>query len=85
MSCGSFKANMFRLFLYGAAYVTAYRLKSKAFSNTEVEVFTMDSFMKRIMLSAVFITEKKTFVRFSFSPHQRHLEAISQPLTSLSA
>ena len=54
MSCSSFKANMFRLFLYGAAYVTAYRLKSKAFSNTEVEVFTMDSFMKRIMLSAVF-------------------------------
>ena len=48
MSCSSFKANMFRLFLYGAAYVTAYRLKSKAFSNTEVEVFTMDSFMKRI-------------------------------------
>ena len=85
MSCGSFKANMFRLFLYGAAYVTAYRLKSKAFSNTEVEVFTMDSFMKRIMLSAVFITEKKTFVRFSFSPHHRHLEAISQALTSLSA
>ena len=85
MSCSSFKANMFRLFLYGAAYVTAYRLKSKAFSNTEVEVFTMDSFMKRIMLSAVFITEKKTFVRFSFSPHHRHLEAISQALTSLSA
>ena len=85
MSCGSFKANMFRLFLYGAAYVTAYRLKSKAFSNTEVEVFTMDSFMKRIMLSTVFITEKQTFVRFSFSPHHRHLEAISQALTSLSA
>ena len=85
MSYGSFKANMFRLFLYGAAYVTAYRLKSKAFSNTEVEVFTMDHVMKRIMLSAVFITEKKTFVRFSFSPHHRHLEAISQALTSLSA
>lgn len=36
---------MFRLFLYGAAYVTAYRLRSKAFSNTEVGAFTMDSFM----------------------------------------
>lgn len=85
MSCSSFRANMFRLFLYGAAYVTAYRLRSKAFSNTEVGAFTMDSFMKRIMLSAVFIVEKKTFIRFSFSPHHRHLEALSQALTRLSA
>ncbi len=67
--CGYEDANdCDRLFLYGAAYVTAYRLMSKAFSNTEVETFTMDSFMKRIMLSTVFIIEKKTFVRFSFSP-----------------
>lgn len=85
MSCSSFSANMFRLFLYGAAYITAYRLKSKAFTNTEVEAFTMDSFMKRIMLSAVFIVEKKTFIRFSFSPNHRHLEALSQALTELSA
>ena len=56
-----------------------------AYSSAAVGAFTMDSFMKRIMLSAVFITEKKTFVRFSFSPHHRHLEAISQALTSLSA
>lgn len=85
MSCNSFRANTFRLFLYGAAYVMAHRMKTTAFAGTEIEDFTMDSFMKRIMLSAVSIVEKKTFVRFSFSPHHRHLEALTQALERLSA
>lgn len=85
MSCSSFRANTFRLFLYGAAYVIAHRLKTSAFAGTEVNGFTMDSFMKRIMLSAVFIVEKKTFVRFSFSPNHRHLEALTLALKRLSA
>lgn len=85
MSCSSFRANTFRLFLYGAAYVTAHRLKTSAFAGTEVEGFTIDSFIKRIMLSAVFIVEKKTFVRFSFSPNHRHLEALTQALERLPA
>lgn len=85
MSCSSFRANTFRLFLYGAAYVIAHRLKTTAFAGTEIEDFTMDSFMKRIMLSAVFIVEKKTFVRFSFSPNHRHLEALTLALERLSA
>lgn len=85
MSCSSFRANTFRLFLYGAAYVIAHRLKALAFAGTEVEDFTIDSFIKRIMLSAVFIVEKKTFVRFSFSPHHRHLEALTLALERLSA
>ena len=85
MSCSSFRANTFRLFLYGAAYVIANRLKTTAFAGTEVEDFTMDSFRKRIMLSAVFIVEKKTFVRFSFSLNHRHLEALTIALERLSA
>lgn len=85
MSCSSFRANAFGQFLYGAAYVTAHTLKTTAFAGTEVEAFTTDSFMKRIMLGAVFIVEKKTFVRFSFSPHHRHLGALTQSLERLSA
>lgn len=85
MSCSSFRANAFRLFLYGAAYVIAHRLKTSAFAGTEVEGFTIDSFIKRIMLSAVFIVEKKTFVRFCFSPNHRHLEALTLALERLSA
>jgi len=85
MSCSSFKANTFRLFLYGAAYIIAHRLKVTVFAGTEIEVFTMDSFIKKIMLSAVHIVEKKTFVRFSFSPHHRHLEALALAFGRLSA
>lgn len=85
MSCKSFRANTFRLFLYGAAYVIAHKLKTQYFADSEVASFTMDSFMKRIMLSAVFVTEKKTFIRFSFSPHHRHREAITDALKRLSA
>lgn len=85
MSCSSFRANTFRLFLCAAAYVMAHRIKTTAFAGTEVEDFTMDSFMKRIMLSAAFIVEKKTFIRFSFSPNHRHKEAMMLALERLSA
>lgn len=71
--------------LYGAVYVIPHRLETSVFAGTEVEGFTIDSFIKRIMLSAVFIVEKKTFVRFSFSPNHRHLEALTLALERLSA
>ena len=85
MSCNSFRANTFRLFLCAAAYVMTHRIKTTAFARTEVEDFTMDSFMKRIMLSAVFIVEKKNIIRFSFSPNHRHKEAMTLALERLSA
>ena len=50
----------FRLFLYGAAFVLAHRMKHTVFKGTEVERFSMDSIIRRIMLSAVHIVEKKT-------------------------
>ena len=85
MSCNSYRANYFRLFLYAAAYVMAHKMKHTVFDGTEVERFTMDSFIKRIMLSAVHIIEKKTFIRISFSPHHRHLEEIKTALAKMSA
>ncbi len=85
MSCNSYRANYFRLFLYAAAYVMAHKMKHTVFDGTEVEQFTMDSFIKRIMLSAVHIIEKKTFIRISFSPHHRHLEEIKIALAKMSA
>ena len=85
MSCNSYRANYFRLFLYAAAYVMAHRMKHTVFKGTEVERFTMDSLIKRIMLSAVHIVEKKTFVRISFSPHHRHLVEMKTALARISA
>lgn len=80
MSCNSYKANYFRVFLYAAAYTVAYNMKHIQFRDTEVESFTMDSLIKRVMLSAVFIKERKTYVQISFSPHHRHREALQMAL-----
>ncbi len=80
MSCSAYRANYFRLFLYAAAFVMAHRIKHTIFRGTQVERFTMNSLIKRIMLSAVYITEKKTFIGISFSPHHRHLEEIMTAL-----
>ena len=85
MSCSSYRANYFRLFLYAAAFVVAHELKHTLFKDTAVENFTMDSFIKRIMLSAVYIVEKKTFIRMSFSPHHRHIEELTTALAKLVA
>ena len=51
----------------------------------QVEGFTMDSLTKRIMLSAVYITEKKTFIRISFSPHHWHLEEMMKAMERILA
>ena len=85
MSCNSYRANYFRLFLYAAAFVIAHRMKHTAFKGTEVERFTMDSIIKRIMLSAVHIVEKKTYVKISFSPHHRHREEMAKAFAKLAA
>ena len=36
MSCNSYRANYFRLFLYGAAFVLAHRMKHTVFKGTEI-------------------------------------------------
>ena len=85
MSCNSYRANYFRLFFYAAAFSVAHDMKHTLFKDTVVEGFTMDSFIKRVMLSAVYIVEKKTFIRISFSPHHRHLEELTMALARLAA
>ena len=85
MSCSTYRANYFRLFLYAAAFAMAHRMKHTVFKGTKVEGFTMDSLIKRIMLSAVYITEKKTFVSISFSPHHRHLEEMLTAMSRVAA
>ena len=85
MSCNTYRANYFRLFLYAAAFVLAHRMKHTIFKDTQVERFTMDSLIKRIMLSAVYIIEKKTFIKISFSPHHRHIEEMMTALGRIAA
>ena len=85
MSCNAYRANYFRLFLYAAAFVMAHRMRHTLFKGTQVERFTMNSLIRRIMLSAVYITERKTFIKISFSPHHRHLEDMMTALGRIAA
>lgn len=85
MSCNTFMANQFRLFLYAAADIMLYNLKHDGFEGTEVESFTVDTFIKRIMLSTVMIKEQKCAIRVSFIQHHRHRAAIEKFFRGLAA
>lgn len=85
MSCKNFYANQFRLFLYAAAHIMLYEMKHEAFKGTDIEKFTMETFVKRIMLCAVMIKEQKCAIRISFLSHHRHRAEITQFLNRLVA
>ena len=72
MSCGSYRANYFRLFLYVAAQILLYDFRHIAFEGTGVEYLTIDSFIKRIMLGAVMIREQKCAIKVHFMCHHRY-------------
>ena len=85
MSCKAFMANQFRLFLYAAADIMLYNLKHDGFEGTEVESFTIETFIKRIMLSPVMIKEQKCAIRINFVPHHRHRAEIEKFLQRIAA
>lgn len=67
MSCSSFRANQFRLFLYGAAYVLLHSMQHTTFAGTEVESMSIMTVRERFLLSAVYIIEKKTYIKLEFA------------------
>lgn len=85
MSCKAFMANQFRLFLYAAADIMLYNLKHDGFEGTEVESFTIGTFIKRIMLSAIMIKEQKCAIRVNFVPQHRHRAEIEKFLQGIAA
>jgi hypothetical protein len=77
MSCGSFLANQFRLFMYAAAYVLLWYVRKVMFAGTEAESWSIITLRCRVILSAVVITAKKTFTRVEFTrghPYKRLIE-----------
>lgn len=66
MSCGSFAANQFRLFLHAAAYVLLWHVRHVILRGTEAEDWTARTLQLRIIKSAVRITEMKTRVKLEF-------------------
>ena len=67
MSCNKFSANQFRLFLHCAAYVIMHSFRHDMTGLTLLEGCTVRTFRERIILSAVFIDEKKTCIRLRLS------------------
>lgn len=66
MSCSSFLANQFRLFLHSAAYVLLLQAKQLLFSDTDLAEVSILTFRERVILSAVRITEMKTKIKVEF-------------------
>lgn len=67
MSCGSFSANQFRLFLHAAAYVLLLEAKEKLFADDEqLATATVITIRKRIILQTARITELKTKIKIEF-------------------
>lgn len=66
MSCSSFSANQFRLYLYSAAYVLLLQAKQELFKGTLLSGVSIMTFRERVILSAVRITEMKTRIKVEF-------------------
>lgn len=83
MSCHSFCANQLRLFRHSAVYVLMYNRKERLFKKTEIAHFTADSFIKKIMLSAVYIKEIKSLIKISFTKGHRYRQEMENALSLL--
>ena len=83
MSCGSFSANQFRLFLHAAAYVILLEAKQKLFARNELlRNATIITFRKRILLHTARITELKTKIKIEFQRDNPMKDEILQALTA---
>lgn len=70
---------------YAVAYVLIHKIKHNEFKNTPIEDFTVESFIQRIMLSAVLIKENKSFIKISFGKEHRQRDEMRQALKRIAA
>jgi len=83
MSCGSFSANQFRLFLHAAAYVILLEAKQKLFARNDLlRNATIITFRKRILLHTARITELKTKIKIEFQRDNPMKAEILKALTA---
>ena len=83
MSCGSFYANQFRLFLHAAAYVLLLEAKQQLFAKSEqLATATIITLRKRIILQPARITELKTKIKIEFQRDNPMRDEILQALSA---
>lgn len=80
MSCGSFSANQFRLFLHGAAYVLMHQSRLTQLNGTDLQDATFIRIRERIILSPVIVTELRTKVKLEFSDKHPYRQVIASRL-----
>ena len=81
MSCGSFYANQFRLFLHAAAYVLLLEVKQRLFAKSELlATAAIITLRKRIILQPARITELKTKIKIEFQRDNPMRDEILQAL-----
>lgn len=85
MSCHSFSANQFRLYLYCAAYVILHNLKTRYFDMTEYKTATIQTFRTKVLLSACHIVERKGSVKIQLSKNNPAQKKIAWALKRLRA
>lgn len=85
MSCHSFCANQFRLYLYCAAYVILHHLKTIYFDMTEYKTATIQTFRTKVLLSECHIVERKGFVKIQLSKNNPAQKEIAWALKRLRA
>lgn len=62
-----------------------HKIKHNEFKNTPIEDFMVESFIQRIMLSAVLIKENKSFIKISFGKEHRQRDEMRQALKRIAA
>ena len=83
MSCGSFLANQFRLFLHAAAYVLVLQVKQKLFAGHEtLATATILTLRKRVIWQTARITELKTKIKIEFQRDNPMKQEIMAALTA---
>lgn len=67
MSCNSFKANQFRLYLHAAAYLLFTSIRENALKGTSMEHASIQTIRERILLSAVCVRKMKTKIVLEYA------------------
>ena len=80
MSCTSFKANQFRLFLHSAAYVLMHTLQTEMLQATEFAKSTFKTIREKVIKVAAYVKEMKTKIKVEFSAHCPQIKVISRCL-----
>jgi hypothetical protein len=76
MSCNSFAANQFRLFLHAAAYVILLKIKQNVFKDSVLENASMLTVRGKIILTAVHIRVLKTKIKIEFPDNHPYRELL---------